>query len=109
MPNSVGRVNSSLTVKALRCLIIPSLVYLHFTSTFSFSFFNKPFPLNTCPLQFFCRCHCLDQTSLCFNLYNHLISKISCILSLQLIFSSPLHNHASNAFNLLISSCSNAI
>src|SRR5437899_1683745 len=29
------------------------------------------------------------------------------ISSLKLIFFNPLHNHASNAFNLLISSCNN--
>src|SRR5207247_1567404 len=29
------------------------------------------------------------------------------ILSLQLIFSNPLHNHTSNASNLLVSSCNN--
>src|SRR5437867_1331444 len=32
-----------------------------------------------------------------------------CILSLQLLFSNPLHNHASNAFNLLISSRKNCL
>src|SRR3989442_489693 len=66
---------------------------------------NKSSPLNTCSIQFFCRCLIvLIRYLSSLTLAN---TSSLCILSLQVIFSNPLHNHTSNASNLLISSCSN--
>ena len=50
--------------------------------------------------------YCFDQTSIFINPYKLLIG-MYCILYPRLICFNPLHNHASNAFNLLISSCNN--
>src|SRR2546425_10294220 len=48
--------------------------------------------------------YCFDQTSLFINPYKNLIVMY---FIPSAYFSNPLHNHVSNAFNLLISSCNN--
>src|SRR3989441_546931 len=98
----------SLQNASFRSLIIPFLglpVRLLPTTLPSITSLNKPSPLNTCPIQFFCRCLIV----LIKHLSSLTLAKTSslCTLSIKLIFFNPLHNHASNASNLLISSCNN--
>src|SRR2546425_891809 len=51
--------------------------------------------------------YCFDQTSLSINPYEHLIGMNFILHALSAYLFNHLHNTASNAFNLLISSCDN--
>src|SRR6266516_4612243 len=95
-------------IASFRSLIIPSLGFpVRFFPTIlpSNTSLNNPSPLNTCPIQFFF----LFVIVSIRHLFSFTIVNTSSllILSTQLIFSNPLHNHISSACNLLISSCSN--
>src|SRR5215831_6310045 len=62
----------------------------------------KPLPLNICPIQFFLRSNIVSHS---FLLCSTILSTSSLVfLSVQLTLAILLHNHISNASNLLFSS-----